>query len=72
MEFLQTLQHTDFLKRVREMSMTSASSLILFFNVWNVAIFLICNKVLPESHLDIARIARSKQYMGNPNSEGNR
>ena len=52
--------------------MTSASSLILFFNVWNVAIFLICNKVLPESHLDIARIARSKQYMGNPNSEGNR
>ena len=36
---------------------------ILFFKVWNVAGFSICEKVLTESHPDIAHIARCKQHM---------
>ena len=46
--------------------------LILFFNVCNVAIFSICEKVLMESHPDMPRVLRSKQHIGNPNSEANR
>ena len=35
-------------------------------------IFAICENLLTESHPDIACIARSKQLIGNPNSEANR
>ena len=58
------MKMTDFLKR--------ESFSILFFNVWNDTIFSICEKVLTESHPNIARIARSKQHISNPNSEANR
>ena len=43
-----------------------------FFNVWNVAVFPICEKLLTEPHPDLACIARSKQHNDNPNSEANR
>ena len=45
------------------------SSLILFFNASNVAISLICEKLLMELHS--ACIVGSKQDIGNPNSEAN-
>ena len=48
------------------------SSSILFFNVWNVATFSICEIVLTESYLDIVRIAKSNQHISNPDSEVNR
>ena len=41
----------------------------LIFNVWNVAIFPICGKLLTVSHPTC--IAGSKQHIGNPNSEVN-
>ena len=53
-------------------SIKSVRSSILFFNVWNIAIFSVCEKVLTESHSDIARNARSKQHISNPNSEADK
>ena len=42
------------------------------FNVCNVALFSICQKVLTVLHPDIPCIARSKQHICSPNSEVNR
>ena len=50
-------------------SIIFVSSSILFFNVWNVLIFLIYEKLLMESHPGIICIAGSKQHNGN--SEAN-
>ena len=47
----------------------SVSLSILFFNVWNVAIYPICEKLLTESHRDIVCIAGSKQHIDHPSSE---
>ena len=44
----------------------------MLFNVWNVAIFPLSEKLLMESHLDIAYIAGSKQHIGNPSFEATR
>ena len=43
--------------------------LFLFLNVWYAATFLVCKKLLMESHP--ACIAGSKQHIGNPISEAN-
>ena len=50
-------------------SIVSVSSSSLFFNASNVVIFLVCEKLLTESHPHIAYIAGSKQHTVNSNSE---
>ena len=59
--------------RVREIrSYPSVRVSCLLFDVWNVVIFLVCEKLLMESHFDIAYIAGSNQHIGNPNFESTR
>ena len=43
-----------------------------FFLMFGILLSFQCEKVLTESHPNIARIARSKKHIGNPNSEANR
>ena len=43
----------------------------IFFNIWNVATFKICEKLLMKLHPDTVCIAGSKQHIDNPNTEAN-
>ena len=53
------------------LTLIPASSSSLYFNVCNVVIFPICEKLLMESHRVIACIVKSKQHIGNPNYKAN-